>query len=382
MESGGPSTGNVSSTNPNGGLTWLFNVLRFCNTFAVTILAVMVTWIFFQLQFVNFTLKQESDRIDDLLKQIQESQTQEIDQLTQKVDKNQSLALYQLAGIFLVLTCLLTMFHMSTHLRNYNEPIVQRKIITILWMSPIYGLTSFLSLVFPSADGYLGVVRDLYEAYVVYNFLSFLIAVLGRGNREVVVDVLAQHANHLAKPTRCLQSFYYPSPDSSDKALANAVLFECQVLAMQFVFFRPLTSIASFVSLTVMEANGTAHAADDDRWGYFKSPNFYIAMLTNVTVFFAFTGLLKFYHAVREDLVWLQPFPKFLAIKGIVFLTFWQGLLISIFVNLHVGATADGSDTISSTNSTSTGRSSSSSGEVQKTPHEQAQEIQNILICL
>ena len=53
-------------------------------------------------------------------------------------------------------------------------------------------------------------------------------------------------------------------------------------------------------------------------------------MIQNVSVFFAFSGLLKFYHAVQEDLAWCRPFPKFLCIKGIVFLTFWQGLAIAI----------------------------------------------------
>jgi len=74
------------------------NVLRFCNTFAVTILSCMVGWIFVQLQYVHYSLNQESDRIDDLLKQIQENQSHQIDQLNQRVDENQNLALYQMAG--------------------------------------------------------------------------------------------------------------------------------------------------------------------------------------------------------------------------------------------------------------------------------------------
>mmetsp|Transcript_14719 Transcript_14719/g.29946 ORF Transcript_14719/g.29946 Transcript_14719/m.29946 type:complete len:500 (+) Transcript_14719:365-1864(+) len=381
-ESSLPSPGEIHSSSTSFSMGCCLNVLRFCNTFAVTILSCMVGWIFVQLQYVHYSLNQESDRIDDLLKQIQENQSHQIDQLNQRVDENQNLALYQMAGVFVTLVCLLTMFHMSSHLRNYHEPIVQRKIITILWMSPIYGVTSFFSLVFPQADGYLAVIRDFYEAYVVYNFLSFLIAVLGRGNREVVVDVLAQHADHLAKPTRCLQSFYYPPPDSSDKALANAVLFECQVLAMQFVLVRPLTSVANFVSITVHDPNQTS--SDDGPWAYFLSPGFYIAMVTNITVFLAFRGLLRFYHAAKDDLMWMQPFSKFMAIKGIVFLTFWQGLAISIFVNLHESAKGsnDGSSSsVYGTNSTHS-PSQGNSDDGHKSPHELAQEIQNVLICL
>ena len=94
------------------------------------------------------------------------------------------------------------MFHMTAHfhLRKMNQPFVQRKIMAILWMSPIYGLTSFMSLVVPSGEPVFDIVKDFYESYVIYTFLSFLIAVLGRGEREVVVRRLAQHSDHLKAP--------------------------------------------------------------------------------------------------------------------------------------------------------------------------------------
>jgi len=49
----------------------------------------------------------------------------------------------------------------------------------------------------------------------------------------------------------------------------------------------------------------------------------------------AFSGLLKFYHAVQDDLAWCKPFPKFMTIKGIVFMTFWQGLVISFLAKAY-----------------------------------------------
>ena len=66
----------------------------------------------------------------------------------------------------------------------------------------------------------------------------------------------------------------------------------------------------------------------DQTVAYFRSPGFAVAMVVNVSIFFAFTGLLKLYHAVQTDLSWCRPFPKFLTIKAVVFLTFWQGLVI------------------------------------------------------
>jgi hypothetical protein len=178
-------------------------------------------------------------------------------------------------------------------------------------------------------------------AYAIFTFLSFLIAVLGRGDRATAIRVLSRHADRLKDPTRCLSSCYHPPPHASDEAKAGAVVTECQLLAMQFVFIRPLTSILGFVYSTLYESR---HPTDNTSGGadglsgtavaaYFTSPPFFLAMVTNVSVFLAFMGLLKFYHAVRDDLSWCQPFSKFMTIKGIVFLTFWQGLLISIVVS-------------------------------------------------
>lgn len=365
--------------------------MRCLHTLAVAGLAIAVTYLFWQVQALQTIVDNDQAAVEALREQVQTQQHEEIQQLSEEVKQEQSNSLYQAAGTFTILTCLLTMFHMSTHLQNMHEPMVQRKIITILWMSPIYGVTSFLSLIFPckciffvfgcvrrtylrrnhslssyslscsllslfaielilAADGYLAVIKDFYEAYVVYTFLSFLIAVLGRGNREVAVDVLSNHAEHLKQPTRCLKRFYHPPPETSNRAKAAAVIMECMILAMQFVFIRPLTSIARFVSTDLWEKYHPP--SDEGGWqAYVMTPAFVCAMITNVSVFLAFTGLVKFYHAVREELTWCSPFWKFMAIKGIVFLTFWQGLLITILVELRNDGTST-SDTFGYGNDT------------------------------
>ena len=149
---------------------------------------------------------------------------------------------------------------------------------------------------------------------MIYQFLSFLISVLGKGNRETVVNLLAQHADHLEPPMRflgwCRGSYHYETP----KALANAVLMQCQVFAMQFVFLKPMVSIALFT------CNNLGYYGKG-----FSSPQLWINIIQNVSVFTAFSGLLKFYHVVQDQLAWCRPFPKFLCIKGIVVSTVYNG---------------------------------------------------------
>jgi hypothetical protein len=417
----------------------------------------LVTFLFGQIQLLNYRLTEEQQDIDALKIQVQEKQEIQIQQLNQAVQEEHNFTVSTLAGTFTLLTCLISMFHMSSHVRNYTSPFVQRKIVAILWMSPIYSVTSFVSLLVPSLEGYLAVLKDFYESYCIYTFLSFLIAVLGRdGDRSVVVDVLAKHAAHLERPSRFLNRFYHPPPESSDRALANAVITECQIMCLQFVFLRPLTSIlyyavyysgeqqqeqqdsyyytngtligdnngtstdggggggglhrylalingtnsSSSSSSTPNYYGGTANvttvgggsfaatgdagfgdpsssgssAFQEETLAYFTSVYFVLDMIVNISVFFAFTGLLKFYHAVRDDLKWCKPFSKFLTIKGVVFLTFWQGLAISIVVNLKSkNNNNDNNNGIDNEYDTTT---------TPQNPTEQAAQLQNILICL
>ena len=149
---------------------------------------------------------------------------------------------------------------------------------------------------------------------------------LGRGNRNAVVNLLAAHADHLSPPFR-LDYLCNRKPYESDRDMASAVLLQCQAFALQFVFMRPSLTIAMFVLDKYEYYGPTGNPMD------YRSPQFYIVGAQNLSVFIAFTGLMKFYHAVDKELAWCRPFAKFLCIKGVVFMTFWQGLAISLLAN-------------------------------------------------
>lgn len=278
---------------------------------------------------VEVAEREISDQVDKVKRDVEQYVITTQDQFSME----NSFMVYQLAGTFTVLSCLISMWHMTAHLRRMNQPDVQRKILAILWMSPIYAITSWFSLVFHSAEGYLAIFKDFYEAYTIYQFLSFCIAVLGKGDRNVVVDLLVQHVDHLTPPFRlfgCLELLCCgrcckgPSYDNDHRRLADDILLQCQLFAMQFVFFRPLTTTAMVV-LQKLEYYGAGDGPTD-----YRAPQFYITIVQNISIFVAFTGLLKFYHAVDKDLAWCRPFAKFLCIKGVVFMTFWQGLALSV----------------------------------------------------
>jgi hypothetical protein len=64
------------------------------------------------------------------------------------------------------------------HMVNYTRPALQKQIVRVLLMVPVYALASFFSLAFPAAGPYLDVVRELYEALTIYAFTWFVLAYL------------------------------------------------------------------------------------------------------------------------------------------------------------------------------------------------------------
>lgn len=318
--------------------------------------------------FSNFT---------DTVSEAEESISQDM-ATVQDIQQNQSVWMaVQFAGMFTILVILVSGYHVSQHLRHMHLPVVQRKIMAVLWMTPIYAISSWLSLVFENAEPYLAVIREFYESYCVYMFLSFLIAVLGRGDRRAVVTMLELKADELSKPDACccgpssckrcwlsccrsrkkrndvfksdtaaaasaasssgqkMTMNPIPPPGTSreeygnyitaDRMKAEAVLDQCQMYAMQFVLLRPVTAIGWLVSNQLVEPKKFLDPT---------TPQLYIAIVTNISIFFAFRGLVRFYHATRSNLEWCNPWPKFLCIKGVVFMTFWQKMVLGLVVNL------------------------------------------------
>ena len=65
---------------------------------------------------------------------------------------------------------------------------------------------------------------------------------------------------------------------------------------------------------------------------------FYIQLVYNLTYGCALLGLIHFWAGTRNLLKPYKPVWKFLTVKGVVFITFWQGLFLSLlFINAQQG---------------------------------------------
>jgi hypothetical protein len=207
--------------------------------------------------------------------------------------------------------------HIYRHLTHYTRPEFQLHIVRILAMVPIYSATACLALVVQSrlALAYLALIRDSYEAYVIYNFVALLIA-YGGGDRQLIYFLEAQprlpHAYPLSRFLR---------PMALDASFINGV----RLGVLQFIIVKPAAAVAKLKLFTATPTS--PHAT---------SLHVLLGLLENLSVSSALYGLVVFYHATAEILRPHSPLPKFLSVKAVVFFSFWQGIALKAAVSLHL----------------------------------------------
>eukprot|EP00494_Astrolonche_serrata_P029288 UN29555 len=144
--------------------------------------------------------------------------------------------MYQLSGMFTLLTFLITLYHVSTHIRAFAKPQIQRKILAILWLPPTYALSSWLTLVFPNMAGVMELFRSFYEAYTLYMFMALLISILGidvNGDPHVIIDLFASKG--MDPPCGC--GIYKG---------AETMYYQLIFFVIQYVLLIPFMSVISF----------------------------------------------------------------------------------------------------------------------------------------
>ena len=97
-----------------------------------------------------------------------------------------------MAGFFVLITIPISVYGVALHIEHYSCPKLQKHVVRILWMPCVYGLASWLGLRFKDAAIYFDTMRECYEAFVIYNFFTFLEQYLGQA-RERTHSTFALH---------------------------------------------------------------------------------------------------------------------------------------------------------------------------------------------
>ena len=198
---------------------------------------------------------------------------------------------------------------------------------------------SWLALIFDEQESIFSAAHDFYEAWAIYAFMGFLIDALSdeKGVDEAVnviamrireeaaaASVGARTKHHaISPPFPCCHDAQHP------QSVAAAVVDQCRNMVMQFVLLKFILTLLPFILAGVGVEYDNHYLLTSDNNIDWTSPKLYVLFVLNISVAIAFYGLMSFYHATEQELAWCSPWPKFLCIKGVVFMTFWQGLALS-----------------------------------------------------
>lgn len=209
------------------------------------------------------------------------------------------------------------------HLTHWSQPNIQKYVVRIVWMIPVYSIESWIALRFQTIALYVETARECYEAYVIYCFFHFLLSLFG--DEYQLISVLKQKPECRGRhkwPLNLLMSTWIPGHD---------LLNKCKFGVLQYVVLKNLTAIAVFV----LESRNLYL---EGSWRLDRG-FLYVCAISNSSQLWAFYCLVLFYVAAKEELSHWRPISKFLCVKMVVFFTWWQALAINLFIPLHPSKT-------------------------------------------
>ncbi|KAF5372342.1 hypothetical protein D9615_009300 [Tricholomella constricta] len=264
-------------------------------------------------------------------------------------------AVLVLSGVSTFIAVVVSVMSIYLHLKNYRKPILQRMVIRIMLMVPIYGISSLIALFSLEAAFVIDAIRDIYEvstrpcllrsrrvffypvqwsdiyhhaflmntrahcfsemAFVIYCFFVLLLSYLG-GERSLLILLHGRPPKDHVFPV----SIFRREIDVSDP---HTFLFLKRGI-LQYVQVKPILAAVTLI----LKA-----------WGKFNEGDFransgylYVSIIYNTSICLSLYCLAVFWLCVNDDLKPFRPVPKFLCVKGILFFSFWQAIGVSILV--------------------------------------------------
>ena len=222
--------------------------------------------------------------------------------------------------VCIIICFVTTCFQMVVHIKNFSNPAYQKNILALLLMAPIYILFSSLTIWINDADGCFLLIRNIYESFVIYAFFKLLGAYVGyepdkptiEDIQNKIIGILSEKGPHAHQwPFNyCLAPMNLVNMEEARK-----YYLICKYGILQYI---PIKIILASLEFFVVYEEG--------------EESIYYKLLSGIEFFavcLALYWLVFFFHIFYEDLEPFKPLMKFLIIKGILFVTFWQELVLS-----------------------------------------------------
>ena len=233
------------------------------------------------------------------------------------------------------------------HLIYLNSKKMQLYYIAIIMIVPIFATTSWFALRFHSYRIYFVLIREIYEAFVLFCFYKCMITFFGvcKSKQLSGSSVLVNRISSGIIPlTNTLQTSKQISKNSpimiSHKSipeikpmfplccfpkwkLDESFVKKCTIGIGQYCVLRFILAI---VNASIVATNPIIF--DEGSIKNIRACYLYFVIIINISQMWALYCLVMFLHVVKPHMVELYPYTKFLSIKLIVFLTFWQSILL------------------------------------------------------
>ncbi|PBP18011.1 hypothetical protein BUE80_DR011166 [Diplocarpon rosae] len=212
------------------------------------------------------------------------------------------------------------------HATNYTKPYEQRHIIRILFMVPVYATASFLSFFYYWHAVYFQVICDCYEAFAIASFFALLCHYIAPDLHEQKIYF------------RRIEPRPWVWPISWFRKCCGGERGPWRTPRSGLTWFNIIwTGVYHYCFIRV---SMTVTAVLTQYFGRYcessNSPVFahiWILVIEGVAVTIAMYCLIQFYVQLRVDLAPHRPFLKVVAIKLVIFLSFWQSFMISILTS-------------------------------------------------
>ncbi|PHH66079.1 hypothetical protein CDD81_604 [Ophiocordyceps australis] len=223
-----------------------------------------------------------------------------------------------------LISVVLSLYLVLMHAMHYTQPREQQYIIRILFMVPIYAVSSFMQIQWYWHAIYFQVISDAYEAFAIASFFALLC-------HYVAPDLHAQ--KDFFRHMRPIKPWVWPVTWFAKCCGGQRGLWRTPESGLTW-FNIIWIGIYHYCFIRVAMTISAVVAQYFER--YCESSNLpvfghiWIILINGFAVSVAMFCLVQFYIQLRAALAEHKLFIKILAIKLVVFLSFWQASAISI----------------------------------------------------
>ncbi|KAI0132565.1 organic solute transporter Ostalpha-domain-containing protein [Xylariales sp. AK1849] len=241
-----------------------------------------------------------------------------------------------IAGASAVIAIVTSFYLMWRHALNYTKPREQKHIIRILLMVPIYSASSFLCIWYYWHAVYFQVISDCYEAFAISSFFALMCHYMAPDLHEQKeyfrqMQPVKPWVWPMTWMAKCCGGQRGPWRTPKSGLTWFNIIW---IGIYHYCFIR----VAMTITAVVTQYFGRYCESSD-------SPIFahiWVLVIESIAVGIAMYCVIQFYVQLREPLAEHKPFMKVLAIKLVIFLSFWQSSAISVGTStLHLVSASD-----------------------------------------